>query len=149
MLFSFSVGEPAWARPWWESCLCSVALRLDIPLGFLECFLWISPGHFLVPGGMVRPCPGFADCAARHRLHRSRLADCAQIDVNEYSSQHDQGGNVVNYIAQGHRPAAEDFGEPHNDAGDDVSDAAAHNLPELRFLAGVEEACVRRFDAVA
>jgi hypothetical protein len=51
-----------------------------------------------VPPRVIRPCPGLAYGSARHRLNRARLAEGTEIDVEENSKQHDQGGKVVDDI---------------------------------------------------
>jgi len=46
-----------------------------------------------------RSTPGFADSSANHRLESARLADRAQVDVDENSAEHDQRGDIVQDVA--------------------------------------------------
>jgi len=49
--------------------------------------------------------------------------------------------------ADGHSECAEAARpRPQNDAGDEVDYAGSHDLPEHRFLTGVEESRVRRLE---
>ena len=108
---------------------------------FFAGLLWVASGDLLVPGGVEGPGPGFAYRAANHRLEGARLAECALIDVDEDSAEHDEGGDVVYDVADGDGDSSESpCARPQDDAGDQVDDAAAYDLPELNFLPGVEEA---------
>src|SRR5579863_675346 len=81
----------------------------------------IAPRHFLVPRWMECPCPSLANCPTNHCLKGSRLADCAEIDVNEDSAQHDERGDVVQDVAHGHSPSSERArSHPQNDSCDQV-----------------------------
>src|SRR5207249_11707927 len=65
--------------------------------------------------------------------------------VNKDSAQHDNGGDVVQNIAERHRNWSEgSCSRPENDPGDEIDDAPNHDLPELHLLASVEEACIWR-----
>jgi hypothetical protein len=122
-----------------------------LPLGghlaarLLARFYGISSGDLLVPGWVERPCPGLADGTANHALEGARFADGAEVDVNEDPAEHDEGGDIMNHVADGDGNSAEgSCAGPHDDAGDQIDDAAAYDLPELHFLPGIEEAGVRR-----
>src|SRR5208282_6795116 len=123
---------------------CSV---FPLPQSLFLRLLRVASGGFLVPRGMEGPGPRFADGAARHGLESSRFADRAQVNMNEDSAQHDECRNIMEHVADGHRPASKGSRTgPENDPRDQVNDAADDNFPELRFLAGVEEAGVRGFE---
>ena len=94
---------------------------------------------------MEGPGPGFAYGAANHGVEGAGLADGAQIDVDEDAAEHDEGGDVVENVADGYGDSAESFcARPEDDAGDEVDDAAGDDLPEHSLLAGIEEAGVGR-----
>src|SRR5271167_3044592 len=98
---------------------------------------------------MESPSPGLAHRATGHRLEGTRFADRAQINVDEDSPQHDQRRNVVQNVADGNGPASKSPGAcPENDASDQVDRAAGYDLPELYFLPGIEESCIRRLELV-
>ena len=60
--------------------------------------------------------------------------------------EHDDRGNIVQDIADRDCPASERArSSPQNNSGDQIHDRPADNLPELRFLAAIEEAGVGRF----
>src|ERR1700746_1289166 len=134
-------------------CRCCVrrvgAGLAQFSASFLQCLLRVAAGDFSVPGGVMGPGPGLSYRPSGHGLHGARLADGAEVNVNEDAGQHNQGRDVVNDVADGDGPAAEDFGEPHDHSCDDIGNAAADDLPEHRFLAGIEEANVGRLNAVA
>jgi len=113
--------------------------------GFFASLLRVASGDLLVPGGVEGPGPGFADCSANHCIECARLADRAQVDVDEDSAEHDYGGDVVYDIADSYGGCAEcSCPCPQDDACDQVHDAADNDFPELSFLSGVEEAGVGR-----
>src|SRR5208282_767382 len=100
----------------------------------------VTSGDALVPRRMKRPRPGFAHAATNHRLKRAGLADCALVDVDEDSAEHDEGGDVVENVADGYGVSAESWCAcPEDCAGDYVHDAAGDDLPEHDLLSGVEE----------
>ena len=82
-------------------------------------------------------------------MEGARLADRAQVDVNEDSAQHDEGGNVVQHVTGGYGNSSESFGaRPQDGAGDQVGDAARDDLPEHNLLASIEEAGFGRIHAL-
>jgi hypothetical protein len=91
----------------------------------------VTTGYLFVPGWMMGPGPGFADCALRHGLDCAGLADCAEVNVNKDAGEHDQRRDVVDHIADGDGRAAENLREPHDQACDEIRDAAADDFPEL------------------
>ena len=58
----------------------------------------VTPGNVFVPGRVVCPRPGFGHCAVSHRTEGARFAYCALVNVDNESGQHDQSGEVMNYI---------------------------------------------------
>src|ERR1700735_891831 len=105
----------------------------------------IASRNLFVPSGMKRPGPGFAHCSANHRLKCARLADRAQVDVNEDPAQHDDGGNIVQNIAHRDGPTPECArSSPKNNSSDEINDRATNDLPELHFLPCIEKAGFRR-----
>src|SRR5208283_1173424 len=108
-------------------------------LGLLQRLCWIASGYRLIPGGVVRPSPSFSYRATRHRLNGTGFAESAQIHMKEDSEQHDQGRDVVDHIRDRHQNAPKNLRQPHDHASDEICDAAAHNLPELQLLPGIEE----------
>ena len=120
-----------------------LALGIHPAVGFFAGFYRVASGDLLVPGGVEGPSPSFAYCAADHGLEGPGFADRALIDVDEDSAEHDEGGDVVEHVADGDGGSAEIFGSaPEDDAGDHKDDASADDLPELNFLSGIEEACI-------
>src|SRR5208282_1568933 len=116
------------------------AAAVHLPARFFAGLLRIASGDLLVPGGVESPGPRFAYGAANHRLEGAGLADGAQVDVDEDSTEHDERKNVVNDIADGDgRPSEGPSARPKDDASDQEGDAAADDLPELNLLTGVEE----------
>src|SRR4029077_13795264 len=112
--------------------------------GFVVSLPWLATSHLLVPGRMKGPRPRFSDCTACHGLERARLSNRAQIDVNENSTEHDERENVVQDVANRDSNAPEGAcPNPEDDSRDQERNAADHNLPELRFLAGIEEPRIR------
>ncbi len=108
---------------------------------FFVGLLRVAPGDLLVPCRMEGPSPRFAHRAANHGLESARLADGAQIDVDEDAAEHDEGGDVVENVADGYGDSAESrCACPEDDAGDYVDNAAGDDLPEHNLLSGVEEA---------
>ena len=67
------------------------AFKLTALARFLAGLLRITPRDLFVPCRMKRPRPGFANSTASHRLERSRLANGAEIDVNENPAEHNEG----------------------------------------------------------
>src|SRR5208282_1514340 len=113
--------------------------------GFFAGLLRVASGDLLVPSGMKGPGPGFAYRAANHCLESAGLTERALVDVDEDSAEHNDGGDVVDDVAYGDGDSSEGSGaRPQDDAGDEVRDAAAYDLPELKFLSGVEEPSVGR-----
>src|ERR1700739_2366274 len=101
---------------------------------------WIATSHLLVPGRVKGPRPRFTDRTACHGLKRARLSDRTQIDVNENPPQHDEREDVVQDVATRYCDAPERVGpNPEDDSRDQEHNAADHDLPELSFLAGIEE----------
>src|ERR1039458_3770886 len=101
--------------------------------------LRVASGGWLVPSGVEGPGPGFAYRAANYCLEGTGLAECALINVYEDSAEHNECGDVVHDVADGDGDSSESSrARPHDDAGDEVRDAAADDLPELEFLSGVE-----------
>src|SRR5437870_2460451 len=92
---------------------------------------------------MESPCPSFTYGPTGHCLERARLAERAQAEVHEDAAQHDEGGNVLQDVTDGDRPAPEGAGSgPENDARNKVDDTARDDFPVLNLLAGVEKAGV-------
>src|SRR5712692_10943570 len=114
--------------------------------GFFTGSTGIPPCDLLVPGWMERPRPSFADRTPGHGLESTGFPERTKVDVDEDSAQHDEGRNIVQDVADGHRNSTERPGaDPKDNPGDQVDDAAHDDLPELHLLAGVEEAGVDRF----
>src|ERR1700757_211856 len=108
--------------------------------GFVMSLPWLATSHLLVPGRVKGPRPRFTDRTACHGLEGARLSDRAQIDVNENSTEHDERENVMQDVADSHSDAAEGAcPNPEDDSCDQERNAADHDLPELGFLAGIEE----------
>ena len=112
---------------------------------FFAGLLRVASGDLLIPSGMEGPSPGFAYRAANHRLECAGLAERALVDVDEDAAEHNEGGDVVDNVADGDRDSSEgSCTRPQDDAGDQVRDTAADDLPKLNFLSGVEKAGVGR-----
>src|ERR1035437_7606533 len=92
--------------------------------------------------------PTFAYRVARHRLNGSGLATGDEIEVEKNPKQHDERRYIVDHIRDRDQDAPENLRQPHNDAGNDIGDAAANNLPELEFLASIEEADIGGFRGI-
>src|ERR1035441_3971563 len=118
-------------------------------LCLLQRLLRIAAGDLVIPGGMMRPRPSFAHRSPGHRLSRAGLAEGTEIDVEENPKQHDERRHIVDHIRDRDQQAPKNLRKPHDDARNDVSDAAANNLPELHLLPGVKEAGLRGFYGVA
>src|SRR5580704_17832641 len=117
------------------------ALELPALARFLAGFDRIPSRDLFIPGRMKRPRPGFADSAANHGLKCARLADRAEVNVNEDPAQHDHGGDIVQHVTDRDRPASKRAGTlPENDASDYKNHAPRDNLPELRLLSTIEKA---------
>src|SRR5208282_4293530 len=105
----------------------------------------IASSNLFVPCRMKGPSPRFADRAAGHRLKSARLAEGALINVDEDSAQHDERGDVVEHVADGDRNSSKcPRARPQHDASDQVNHAPDQDLPELNFLAGIEESGIWR-----
>src|ERR1019366_973264 len=136
-------------------CFCWRGRTLNDGPGSLEALalllhrlVRIASRYRLVPRRMVRPRPGFAHRPAGHRLDGMRFAESTEIHVEENAKQHDQRGNVVDHIGEGHGNSAKYLRKPHYNASYNVGDAAADDLPELHLLPRVEEPHVSRFHTV-
>ena len=68
---------------------------------FFAGLLRVASGDLLVPGGVEGPGPGFAYRASDHGLKCAGLAEGALIDVDEDSAEHNEGGDVVDDVADG------------------------------------------------
>src|SRR5437870_2475698 len=107
----------------------------------------IASSHFLIPGGMKGPSPCLTDCTPGHRLESARLADCAEIDVNKNSAEHDQGRDVMQDVTHRNGNSAECVStHPEHDSGDEINDRSDQDLPELDFLPRIEKTCVGRLE---
>ena len=81
--------------------------HLAAPAGFLAGRDRIAPGDLFVPCAMECPGPGFAEGAASHRLKSPGLADCAEINGNKNSAEHNHGGDMVQHVTDRDWPAPE------------------------------------------
>jgi len=91
---------------------------VHFPSRFFAVLLRVSSRDLLVPGGVEGPRPGFADSSANHRLESARLADRAQVDVDENSAEHDQRGDIVQDVADRDRNSSEGSrARPQDNAG--------------------------------
>src|SRR5258708_21795004 len=116
------------------------AAGAHLPPRLFARLLRIASGDLLVPGGVEGPSPGFADGAANHGPECARLADRALVDVDENSAKHHDRGDIVYDIADGDGDCAErSRARPQDGSRDDVENAAANDLPEQKFLTGVEK----------
>src|SRR5664279_4879011 len=136
--------EVSSSRPrYWKSLRFGWASHLAAR--FFAGLLGVASGDLFVPCGVKGRGPGFAYGAANHRLESAGFADRTQVDVDKDTAEHDEGGNVVDDVADGNGDSPESSrARPQDDASDQVDDAAADNLPELDFLSGVEEAGIGR-----
>src|SRR5579872_5944576 len=126
-----------------EGAMSAVQSFSHLPQGFFVRLSRVSSSDFFVPRRMEGPSPRFADRTACHRLKGSRFADGTEVDVDEDPPQHDNCGDIVKDVTDGHGPAPEGSRPgPENDSGNQVDDATGDNLPEHYLLTGVEEAGV-------
>jgi len=70
-----------------QDCLGGFVLLFIFRRASSQSLLRVSSRDLLVPGGVEGPRPGFADSSANHRLESARLADRAQVDVDENSAE--------------------------------------------------------------